>query len=174
MKPSITEKDIEVRFEDLKVMATHFSESYAQPRDVTVEIDDRLLYLTVTSAMDDVERYKQYHLCDPSTMRSDAVKRAAFMTHWLKRFRPLRTKPKNNEGEFSDEDDSFLVNESFCILVACSYLSSDIQENISFSPEKTYEILYDFLYREISTDALILFFQTIKDLAQRKDVIKFD
>jgi hypothetical protein len=170
MQRSVTEKDIEQRFVDLSVMAKLFAEKYGNPRNITIETDERLLYLAVTSAMEDVERYKQYHLDDPSKNRSDAVKRAAFMTHWLRRFRPLRALSGSNGG-FPANDDSFLINESFCILVACAYLGSDIQENISFPQEKTYELLYDFLYREISTDALILFFQTVKDIAKKKEVI---
>jgi hypothetical protein len=170
MTSSITEQDREERFSDLCVMAQALAEVWSgTPRFVKVTIDERLLYSVVVSAMDDIERYKQYHLADPISMKSDAVKRAAYMTHWLRRYRPLHVQYDANRP--LNDDPSFLINENYCLLVACSYLSHDIGINISFPESKTYEIVYDLLYREITPDGLILFFQTIKDLALKKDVL---
>lgn len=59
-------------------------------------------------------------------------------------------------------DDLILVNEIFAITVACNFL------NFVPSVDKFRELLYDLFYRDLSEDALLLFFQTMQDIHERR------
>lgn len=171
MARSITEEDYKERFEDLTVMGEVLLDIWRNRNsDLAVKLDKSLLYLAVNAAMDDVERYKQYHLEDPATMKSDGVKRAAFMTHWLMRFRPIQI--NTSDDDFQNHGHSFLLNEEFCITVSVTYLAEDVGKNFVLTPKKTFDVLYELLYRDISPDSLMLFFQTIKDLVKGEKIVQ--
>ena len=84
-----TEDEIRSRFLDFFEIAQDFCESYNDGQENIVEIDPALLYMMVVATYDDISRYKAYHLSDPATQRSNAVKRAAYATKWILHFDPL-------------------------------------------------------------------------------------
>jgi hypothetical protein len=83
-----TSEQIEGRFLDLRDLADRFARAYSEKAGVALELDESCLYLIVISTYDDIARYKFYHLSNPYEERSDAIKRAAYLTKWITRFKP--------------------------------------------------------------------------------------
>ena len=157
----------ETRFKDHWALAEHFQEAFEKTFSVKIGIDHRRLYIAIISAYDDIARYKTFHLENPEEEKSDAIKRAAYLTKWICRFKPLQV----NEGaDFSSEiisdkniDYTILVNELFAIHVATTHLSVHAGRDFVLTPDKEYELVYDLLFRNISEDALMIIYQTLAD-----------
>ena len=137
---------------------------------------DHLVMLNVAqSTMDDIWRYKSYHLRDPAK-RSDGVKRAAFLTKWITRLRPIyfaRVSPVDDAGaEFDKKDTTLLVNEGFAINISLDTLATETgKEEIVLEREFLANFLYDLHYRSLSEDALIALYEIVRDAAKDESVV---
>jgi hypothetical protein len=158
---------LEGRFADLWEHADRFGTAFGGEYNVNVTINVARLYMTIVSTYDDIERYKKYHLNDPHSERSDAVKRAAYLTKWIARFKPLNA--DRGDIAFGDiatasQDGSDLVNEFFAVSIAIANLNLHTDRDFFLSDKKNHELVYDLIYRTLSEDALLLFYQTIVDI----------
>jgi hypothetical protein len=134
-----------------------------------LNVDLLLLKHVAVSAMDDIWRYKVYHL-GTKDKRSDAVKRAAYFTKWLVKLRPIYfhrpTRAAAFSASFDKEDDTIFVNEAFAIHIACVTIATDANlPTLCLSPVFYAEVLYDLHFRNMNDDALLALFQTIKHVA---------
>jgi hypothetical protein len=163
--PLFTSEQIEGRFLDLWDLADRFSRAYFEKAGVSLELDESCLYLIVISTYDDIARYKFYHLSNPYEERSDAVKRAAYLTKWITRFKPWQIVRPDRNGQDGQKasDDTYLVNEIFAVSVAVANLNMHCNRDFFLSIEKEYELVYDLMYRTLSDDALMLLYKTFVD-----------
>jgi hypothetical protein len=123
----------------------------------------------VVALYDDISRYKEYHLTDPETQRSNAIKRAAYGAKWITHFSPLIFPPMGHEtGQHSVENGDALANSVFALHFALTNVEIEAGVPFQLSSEYYYQLIYDLTYRGLSSDALILFFQSIADLAHPK------
>jgi hypothetical protein len=126
------------------------------------------------SAMDDIWRWKVYHLKD-QTKRADAVKRAAFFTKWILKLRPIYFQGRTaNEflASFDKNDITLLINELFALHVARGSLATDAKvPKILPSPIIVSELLYDFHYRTLGEDALMQIYQIMRYVAEGKPLL---
>lgn len=127
------------------------------------------------SAMDDIWRYKVYHLASPDK-RSDAVKRAAYFTKWLIKLRPIYYMRPYRLAEFKrsfDKEDSTLyLNELFAVFVSLQTIATDVRvEKLALSSDFLSRTYYDFHFRSMTDDLLLSLYQTIKDLGSGKKLI---
>jgi hypothetical protein len=155
------------RFADLWELAEQYKPGYEQEHGVALRLNVASLYLTVVSTYDDIARYKSYHLADPHRDRSDAIKRAAYLTKWIVRFKPWaieRNQTTTEDVARASQDGADLINELFAISVAILHLNEMSDKDFFLSPEKYHEVVYDLVYRTLSDDALMLFYQTLIDL----------
>lgn len=142
---------------------------------------DHLVLLNVAqSALDDIWRYKIYHLRSQNK-RSDAVKRAAFFTKWITRFRPLyfqRILPAGDadsvkpDADVDKQDTSLFINEGFAIHVSLVTLATDLDtDKIHLDPEYFANLLYDLHYRNITEDALLHIYDNVRCLSRGESLI---
>jgi hypothetical protein len=139
-----------------------------------LEFDPLVMTNVGISAMDDIWRWKVYHLAD-STKRADAVKRAAFFTKWILKLRPIyfqgRT-PGDFLASFDKNDITLLVNEIFALHVARASLANEARvPKILPSPVVAAELLYDFHYRTLGEDALMHIYQMLRSTAEGKPIL---
>lgn len=156
-RPLFTKKELEGRFIDLFDMAETFQQRYEAHNSVKLELSTDRLYMIVISTYDDIARYKYYHLSNPYEERSNPIKRAAYLTKWISRFKPWHVVSGNDSAE------TYLVNEVFAITVAVVNLNVHTDRDFWLSVEKEYELVYDLMYRSLSDDALLILYKTIVD-----------
>lgn len=140
-----------------------------------LSFDPLVLINVAQSTMDDIWRYKVYHLRDPDK-RSDAVKRAAYFTKWIVRFRPIYVKrPLTADAfaaTFDKKDKTLLINEAFAVSVALTSIATDVGiPRVTLAPRVHADLLYDLHYRRISEDALIAIYQLILTAAQKSNIV---
>lgn len=137
---------------------------------------DHLVMLNVAqSVMDDIWRYKSYHLRDPDK-RSDAVKRAAYLTKWIIKFRPIYVarilSANDSEAAFDKKDRTLMVNEGFAIYVSLTTIATEINvEKIHLDPDFFANFLYDLHYRSCTEDALLAMYDVVRNAAKGESVI---
>lgn len=164
-----TEAEIKQRFEDFYDLACGFCDAYNDGQAVKAEIDPSLLYLCVVSIYDDISRYKEYHLTNPETQRSNAIKRAAYGAKWITHFSPIIFPQMGHEtGQENAENGDALANAVFALHFSLTNVEIEAKASFQLSNEYYYQMIYDLTYRGLSSDALILFFQSIADLANPK------
>jgi hypothetical protein len=167
-------EELEGRFTDLFELAERFQIDFEKEHGVTLNLNVARLYLTVISTYDDITRYKFYHLSNPYEERSDAIKRAAYLTKWLTtRFKPwnvMREGPIEDMAAIS-QDGTDLVNEFFAVSIAVANLNLHSHKDFFLEDAKHYELIYDLVYRNLTDDALMLFYKTLVDLATGEPVI---
>ena len=128
------------------------------------------------SAMDDIWRYKAYHLRDPEKL-SDSVKRSAFFTKWIVRLRPIYfdripSDVKDKIPNLDKRDSTLLENEKYAIFISLSTIASDLKVNeIILDPKFLAGFLYDLHYRELSGDALLALYNIIRNAARNESVV---
>jgi len=132
--------------------------------------DPRLIYLTVISAFDDIERYKAYHLEKPYRDRSDAVKRSAFLTKWIVKIGPYQT--VFSEGDDPRDIKPALANILFALSVSTVNICIDCKKDFKLSQITAHELCYDLLYRRVNEDALLSVFQKIVNLINGHSIIE--
>jgi hypothetical protein len=140
-----------------------------------LEIDPLILVDVAKSAMDDIWRYKIYHLRHPNK-KSNSVKRAAYFSKWVVRLRPIYVVRPLEESDFEKSFDkgdyTLLANEAFALFFALTTLATEAGvPKISLTPNFMGRLLYDLHYRLFTDDALLEFFQLIHDRAKGEDII---
>lgn len=165
------EETIKGRYKDIYEIAEAFCDSYNIGQRVEVEIDPSLLFLAVVATYDDIARYKVYHLTDPIAQKSNAVKRAAFAVRWFMHFSPLIfPKMGHISGGEGPENADTLANAMFALHYALENLRQQTGVHFNIRKEVLFNLIYDLLYRKVSADSLILFFDTIVLLVEGKGV----
>ncbi len=165
------EATIKKRFEDFYDVADTFCDAYNSGQEVKVEIDPSLLYLAVVAIYDDVARYKAYHLSNPVNQKADPVKRAAYAVKWLMHFSPLIFPQMGHvSGGRKVEDADTLANAMFALHFAMANLRVHTHTNFNLQTEMHFELIYDLLYRKLTTDSLIILFDVVCKLASTWDV----
>jgi hypothetical protein len=165
------EATIQERFKDFFDIADKFCDEYNEGQDVKVEIDSSLLYLAVVAIYDDVARYKAYHLPNPIKQKANPIKRAAYAVKWLMHFSPLIFPQMGHAtGRHAPEDADTLANAMFALHFAMMNLRVHTGTNFSLKQEMHFELIYDLLYRGLTTDSLILLFDVVSALAITGDV----
>ena len=150
-------------------MAIGFCDTFNEGQEVKAEIDPALLYLCVVSIYDDISRYKEYHLTDPEKQLSNPIKRAAYGVKWITHFCPIIFPQMGHAtGQHSAENGDALANAVFALHFALTNVEIEAGTGFQLSTEYYYQIIYDLTYRGLTADALILFFQSIADLANPK------
>lgn len=163
--------DLEDRWTHLYLAAQEFQGKIEKRFNVELTIDPRKVYLSTISAYDDIERYKLYHLQKPYSDRSDAVKRAAYLTKWIARVSPFQTHFDEVEDDPRDVR-AALVNHFFAIAVALSHLSVECNKKLVLHKQVEEDIIYDLLFRRFDEDALLARFNKLKIIALGSNVFK--
>jgi hypothetical protein len=180
-KPSsiFSAEEIENRFVNLFTTAQTFKAKFLSEFGGGIEIDPRLLYLATVSAYIDIERYKAYHLEKPYKNRSDAVKRAAYLTKWISRFSPIQSKfdlasltPEEMLEQERLNTKPALASIIFAIQISMTHISNDCKKRTWLSPEATFDLAYDLLYRKVNEDSLLATYQKVVNLATGVSMIK--
>lgn len=165
------EETLKQRFEDFYDIADKFCTSYNEGQEVKVEIDASLLYLAVVAIYDDIARYKAYHLQNPVKQKSNPVKRAAYSVQWLMHFSPLIFPQMGHvTGQHKPENADTLANAMFAIHFAMMNLRAHTGVNFNLTTDMHFELIYDLLYRGLTTDSLIILFDVVSTLAKTNDV----
>jgi len=164
---------LEDRFTDLWELAENFQEGFERNFSASLRVDERHLFLVIVSAYEDIARYKSFHLKNPESEKSDAIKRSAYLTKWICRIKPIQVLKNNHNTAESDIDWTSLVNELFAMSVATIHLSVHIGRDFVLTPEKEYSIVYYLLYRDLNEDALIALFSTISEAASGIKIMTF-
>ncbi len=165
-----SDQELEDRFLNLFKTAERYREGLEAKLGVRLFTDPRLVYLTVISTFDDIERYKAYHLEKPYRDRSDAVKRSAFLTKWIVKIGPYQT-------VFDREDDPrdirpALANILFALAVSTVNICIDCKKDFKLSEITAHELCYDLLYRRVNEDALLAVFQKLVHVLNGKKLIE--
>jgi hypothetical protein len=160
-----TEDEIQGRFVDFFEIAEEFCEQYNDGAPTLIEIDPALLYMVVTATYDDIARYKAYHLSDPAHQRSNAVKRAAYITKWIMHFDPLILPQMGHITGSAGHTHDALTNAMFAIHLALANLQQFTSVKFDLSKKMLYDLMYDLVFRQLSSDALILIYGMVADIA---------
>jgi hypothetical protein len=173
--PSVfTDKEIEDRFTDLFIVAQKFKNRFVSDFGGKITVDPRLLYLATISAYIDIERYKTYHLEKPYKHRSDAIKRAAYLTKWIARFSPIQAQLESDDlhpDHFKPNARPALASIIFSIQVSMDHISIDCMKRTFLEADPTMELAYDLLYRKVNEDTLLATYQKIVHLAKGMQLI---
>jgi hypothetical protein len=167
-----TEDEIRERFEHLYHIACRFCDSFNRGKSLRVSIDPSLLYLCVVATYDDIARYKSYHLKNPVTQKANAIKRAAYAVKWIMHFSPLIFPQLAHDGDEDHvpDNDVALANVMFAMHIAMVNLREYAGRVFNLNAELYFEIMYDLLYRHLSSEALMLFFHNVAELAKKGTV----
>jgi len=164
------EQTIKERFEDFFEIADGFCDAYNEGQAVKLEIDSSLLYLSVVAIYDDIARYKAFHLVNPVRQKSNPVKRAAYAVKWLMHFSPLIFPSMGHKsGKAAPEDGDTLSNAMFAVHFAMMNIREQTGNNFKLTTEMHFELIYDLLYRGLTTDSLIMLFDIISKLSENND-----
>lgn len=174
--PPFTEDDVLRRFQFLSERCLRYMKAMHSSHPRWRLRFDHLVMLNVAhSAMDDIWRYKSYHLRDPD-MRSDAVKRAAFLTKWITRLRPIYfariLSAGDPEAAFDKKDTTLLANEGFAVHISLTTLATEMgKDEIVLEQDFFAHFLYDLYYRSLSEDALIGLYEIMRGAVQGRSVL---
>lgn len=164
-----SEATLKERFKDLFVIAgSHCARFNSSRGDAPpVSVNEAALLHVVWSAYDDIARFKAYHHEHVPHARSNAVKRAAYLTKWILRLKPIVRAPVEEAltPEALRVDRSRLVNEHFALRVGCRALICEKTPRFRLAPHAHYRLTYDFLYRELSGDALVSIYEILDQAA---------
>jgi hypothetical protein len=167
------EEVIAARFRDFFVIANDFCSTYnnAFPEMVPAEVDRANLFMTVVATYDDIARYKSYHLSDPSAQRANAIKRSAFASKWIMRFSPIiHPKISHLTGTSKNTHDS-LSNAMFAIHLSLVNIINMTNVKFDLSDLVYYDLLYDLMFRNMDSDALMFIYDRFSDLAKGTDIV---
>lgn len=160
-------------FYALVVECASIAQKYAQKtyRNVEIYASPKIIHETFMSAYIDIARYKQFHLEDPKVEKSDAVKRAAYFTKWIVRFRPLLIIDREQVGDSSpDYDPLIFLNEDLALQWGLLCIAQDNQLTDLFLRKKVHaDFLYYLHFREISADGWLSTYQLLDDIANARN-----
>lgn len=164
------------RYQDVSYACEKFVESMRkQCRAIVgikkIDCDFAVLYDVVKSTYDDIWRYKDYHFVNPDDQRLNGIKRAAYITKWLIRMRPIFV--DREPSNFSSDDGTILLNETFAIYLAFEYIAQELGvTGLKLNTPKTNELIYDLHYRDLSDDALLAYYQAIADFVADPTIVE--
>ncbi len=148
--------------EEIAAAAKRVAQS--QKVDCELYVSPRLVYKTVTSAHFDIARYKLFHLKHPTKEKSGAVKRAAYFTKWIVRFRPILFLDRSLTDLLPELQ---FLNEHLAIQWSTTCIAKELGlQGIRLRRKTLSEFLYDLHFREVSTDGLLAFYQIVADLGE--------
>lgn len=170
----LSREQLQERYAGLEYAALKFISTYdggnsasEESRSYRLTLNRPLLLLVARSAYDDIYRYKNYHLGSDSGLKSDSVKRAAYVAKWVVRHRPIQIEQEDPEiDEEKLNSSSVLANQYFATALARAYLEGETKKTFQFSEKFLLEINYDLTYRDISADHLLSVIQVIKDMLE--------
>ena len=168
-----SDSEIRERFCDLFEIAQEFCADFNDGQTLNAEIDETLLYLTVVATYDDISRYKEYHLAEPEKQRSNSIKRAAYGVKWILNFCPIIF-PAVGHASGSQPGAKYetLENAMFAFHFAMVNVQLECGKFFALNIQKTYELLYDMVYRNIGSDGYLLFFQLLSDTIADESTIE--
>ncbi len=141
-----------------------------------MRFDPYAMLSVAKSALDDIWRYKIYHLDDREKL-SDSIKRAAYFTKWIVRMRPIYShQPISddavNSQSFGEDGRSLMLNEAFAIMFSVITLATEMGLRKIYLDEDFHSnLIYDLHYRDISADALLAIYEIIKNAAKGNSVV---
>lgn len=122
------------------------------------------------SYLDDVWRYEVYHMGTNRETRANSVKRAAYLTKWICRFRPMYMKRQMSSTEdFLDSykrasDDSLIINEAFAIHLALQAIAEESQvDDIELTPKFYDRLIYNLHFRHLHEDSMLEIYDIVTD-----------
>lgn len=177
--PNVISDDyIRSRFAELLVVASRYANAFTERFEDELHVDPRLMMIAVRSAYRDIERYKLYHLDKPYSDLSDCVKRAAYITKWIAKVKPLQL------SATLDKDDSVAIdviastparasmaNVMFAITCSLKYFECELGINPKLDQKVFHEAVYDLTFREINIDAKLMLFQLLVDRLGGNEII---
>ncbi|MHC8507930.1 MAG: hypothetical protein ACYYKD_00825 [Rhodospirillales bacterium] len=169
--PKYTRDQVRERYEFLNGLCQYYIGAVLNVhQSLQIRFDPLVMNDVAQAVMDDIWRYKAYHL-DNSDKKSDAVKRAAYMTKWLIRFRPIYVNRINSSEDgripLDKQDTSLLSNEKFAVYVSLTTIGAEMGK-IKVTLENDYfaDFLYDLHFRNLTDDALIHIYENIRNTAR--------
>lgn len=175
--PRFTEEEVKRRIVYLAERAFVFLKAVKDryPR-WTLNFDPLVMVNVGQSAMDDIWRYKVFHLRSRAK-RSDAIKRAAYFTKWIVKLRPIyfESRPLTYDqfaSSFDPNDSTLLINEAFALHIALATLATDAKVGvIALTYELLANLLYDLHFRSMTEDALMEIYSMVRMRAKGQDII---
>lgn len=165
-------QDVFVHFSGCASAILKSAKGYAEKYGyrVALDINRRLLYLTVVSAYYDIARYKTFHFAGDHTKKSDGVKRAAYFTKWTIRFRPIQCVFLDDIADADIESAWVLMlNEHLALEWGSQCLANDGGlPGIRLSGKFRNDLLYTLHYREMNVDGLLSIYQMLSDTIKSK------
>jgi hypothetical protein len=130
-----------------------------------IVVDRRTLYKIVVSAYYDIVRYKHFHFSADHTKKSDAVKRAAYFTKWIIRFKPIQVVLEDQAADPDTAEPWLLtINEHLALQWACASIAFEHGlRGVSLTKKFRHDFIYDLQYRDMPVDGLIAIFQMISE-----------
>jgi hypothetical protein len=154
----------------LSLLREHYADHYAFARRyvelVNAKFGTRLfvnpsaLFIAVKSTYDDIERYKLYHIENPTETKSNSVKRVAYLTKWIVKSRPIQYSPDHDLKNVTP----YIANAGFALALARAHIAAEIKKEFFFTLAKETEMIYDLSYREMTGDGLLALYQGFYDL----------
>lgn len=146
--------------------------------NATFHINRKLVYDIVISTYIDIARHKEFHFDNPRTKKSDAVKRAAYFTKWIVRFRPIQILLKESVSDPNTENDApVLLNELLAMEWGICCIAQDAGlSDLMLKRKSRTNLLYDLHFRDLNVDGLLAMYQLISDIAktgQENPVLEF-
>ena len=140
-----------------------------------LKFDPLIIVNVAQSAMDDIWRFKVYHLEDHKKL-SDAIKRAAYFAKWIVRLRPVYFDRVGYDMDptqtVSPTDKSLMANELFAMHMAQVMISEHLEADyIHIAPPLLAIWLYDLRYRTMSEDALMSIFEMVAMVLDEDETI---
>ena len=173
----ISDEYICERFAELMVVSSKYSTAFSKRFDDKLHVDPRLMMIAVRSAYDDIARYKLYHLQKPYSDRSDCVKRAAYITKWFAKIKPLQmtqTIPENNEQKIdfrSAPAKASMANVMFALSCSLKYFECELGVKPLIDPKIFHETVYDLTYRDMNIDSMLMLYQLLADRISGNEII---
>jgi hypothetical protein len=177
--PPFTPDEVKQRFVYLCECCHEYLE-FMRSRHPTWELQfDPLVMMNVSfSTMDDIWRWKVYHLRQSESNRlSDSVKRATYFTKWLVKLRPIYfiNRPITSREfitNFDNEEATLLVNEHFAIHNALTFIATDANRDVIILDDETMgRFLYHLRYRDVGADSLNVWFHFVVAIAKNCQII---
>ena len=136
-------------------------------------VDPRSLWCVACSVIDDINRYKKYHLEGGTVARrADVVNRSAYMCKWLCKFKPIRQYLPTDTKRIDLKSVGVLsINERIAIVISQSYIAGQTGTAFSFAPDYLDRFIYDLVFRNLTDDALLHIFQIIFDTVKNRQKI---
>jgi len=152
-----TSDDLISEIEILRKAFLSFLKYFDYPSDLKFEMSIQLLISVIVR----IDKRRAYYIYFHD-MRINECKRVALCIYWLLKFRPFFV----DDARFKSDIKGYCINELFAIFLIFGVLRKLYNTGkIPFDPhDKTsycYKLLYNFRFRNISIDAMILLIDSI-------------